>query len=405
MKSKNPALFVAVTSLCMLSAPVWLAAQPPEQQKSSHVRYTIKDLGTLGGPFSEATAVTDNGLITGTATLSSGTEHATLWYKGLKLDLGTIGLEGKASSGLNSGGFTVNDLAQVVGNSEVSAHEKDSENFCGYGTGLKCLPFLWEGGVMTALPTLGGKNGWAVSINQRGQATGVAEEGTLDTHCVAPQALDFEAAVWGPSQREIKKLRPLPGDTVGIGLWINDKGQVVGQSGSCGNTVLPPIATGPHAVLWENGSVIDLGNLGGACLQGCRSAALGPFGNTPLYINNRDQVVGTSALAGEQTFHAFLWTREKAMKDLGTVPGDYASVALSVNDEGEIVGLSMDKAGVPRAFIRLNGVMTDLNTLLPANSPIYALVAEIINARGEIAGFGVTGSGQTHAFLATPSPK
>ena len=53
------------------------------------------------------------------------------------------------------------------------------------------------------------------------------------------------------------------------------------------------------------------------------------------------------------------------------------------------MGLSIDKTGAPRAFLRRNGVMLDLNTLLPANSPIYALVAQLINSSGEIAGFGV----------------
>jgi hypothetical protein len=48
--------------------------------------------------------------------------------------------------------------------------------------------------------------------------------------------------------------------------------------------------------------------------------------------------------------------------------------------------------------------MIDLNSLLPANSPIYALGAGLINARGEIAGVGVTSGGQMHAFLATPCP-
>jgi probable HAF family extracellular repeat protein len=402
MKAKNPILCIAVTSFCTLFTPACLLAQ--QQEKLPPVHYHITDLGTLGGPFSEATSVASDGLVSGTAALANGTQHAALWYKGLKLDLGTAGLNAKNSASLNSIGFTTNDFAQVVGASEVSPQEKDSENFCGYGTGLKCVPFLWQGGVMTALPLLGGKNGQAISINDRGQAVGVAEEGIADKNCVAPQTNDFEAVLWGPGQGEIQKLRPLPGDSVGIGLWVNDKGQVVGQSGSCGNTLLPPLAVGPHAVLWENGTVTDLGNLGGACITPCRSAALGPLGNTALFIGNKGQVVGTSVLAGEQTQHAFLWTRETGMKDLGTVTGDYASVALGANEKGEVVGLSIDKTGVPRAFLRRNAVMIDLNSLLQANAPIHALVAEIINSSDEIVGFGVNGSGQTHAFLATPCP-
>ncbi len=47
--------------------------------------------------------------------------------------------------------------------------------------------------------------------------------------------------------------------------------------------------------------------------------------------------------------------------------------------------------------------MTDLNTLLPANSPLHLLVAFSINSRGEIAGFGVTNDGEIHAYLASPS--
>jgi len=403
MKSIHANLSIAAACIGLLLTPSRTPAQLA--QKATHVHYQITDLGTLGGPFSMAFSVTNSGFVSGGATLSNGTEHATLWYRGKALDIGTPGLGGGDATSLDSVAFTVNRFAEAVGGAEPSVQEKDSENFCGFGSGLKCLPFRWQLGFMTPLPTFGGMNGTAVSVNDFGQVTGVAEEATADPHCVAPQTLDFEAALWGPGKGEIHKLRPFPGDSVGIGLWINDKGQVVGQSGSCGNTILPPLATGPRAVLWENGAVIDLGNLGGACMNGCKSASLGPFGNTPLYISNRGLVVGLSALAGEQTFHAFSWTREAGkMQDLGTLPGDSASVAIGANDRGEVVGLSLDKTGNPRAFLRRNGTMVDLNSLLPANSPIYALVAQFINASGQIAGFGVTSSGQTHAFLATPCP-
>jgi probable HAF family extracellular repeat protein len=397
MKCRNMKLFIAVPSFCLLLTPAWMSAQ--QQGKLPPIHYHVTDLGTLGGPFSQTTVISNDGLIAGVAALANGTQHAVLWYKNVKLDLGTLG-----GAGLNSTGFDSNDLAQVVGASEVSAQDKDGENFCGFGSGLKCLPFLWQGGVMEALPLLGGKNGQAIAINDRGQAVGVAENSTIDKNCVAPQTNDFEAVLWGPGRGEIQKLRPLPGDTVGIGLWVNENGQVVGTTGSCGNSVLPPLANGPHAVLWENGSVTDLGNLGETCITPCVSPTLGPLGNVALYINNSGQVFGTSVLPGGETQHAFVWTRETGIQDLGTVKGDYASVALGANDKGEVVGLSFDKNGVPRAFLRRNGVMLDLNTLLPANSPIHALGAGIINSSDEIAGFGVTSGGQMHAFLATPCP-
>ncbi len=373
--------------------------------EATPVHYHITDLGTLGGPYSSAFSVSDPGFVSGVATLANGAEHAILWYRGIKLDIGAPGLGKGSASGLNSIAYTVNGLAQAVGSAEPSGQEKDSENFCSFGSGLTCLPFLWQRGVMTALPTLGGKNGAALSINDFGQVVGVAEEDSEDARCVAPQAHRFEAVLWRPGKGEINKLPPFPGDSVGAAVWMNNQGQIVGTSGSCGNTQLPPLVGGPRAVLWENGAVIDLGNLGGACVNGCKSAALGAFGNTALFVSNRGLVVGASALEGEQTFHAFSWTKERGkMQDLGTVRGDYASVALAANDRDEVVGLSIDKSGNPRAFLRRNGMMIDLNTLLPANSPIYALVAQLINSSGEIAGFGVTSSGQTHAFLATPCP-
>jgi probable HAF family extracellular repeat protein len=46
--------------------------------------------------------------------------------------------------------------------------------------------------------------------------------------------------------------------------------------------------------------------------------------------------------------------------------------------------------------------MTDLNDLIPSNSPLHLLTAFGINDVGEIVGFGVTNTGDLHAFLATP---
>jgi probable HAF family extracellular repeat protein len=125
-----------------------------------------------------------------------------------------------------------------------------------------------------------------------------------------------------------------------------------------------------------------------------------------LALNNHGQVVGTSAPPGVTSpfeTHAFLWTRETGMRDLGMLPEDVGSAGVDINDSGEVVGVSADAGGNPRAFVWKNGVMHSLNDpLIAPDSPLFLLVATAINARGEIVGFGVTSAGELHAFLATP---
>jgi len=47
-------------------------------------------------------------------------------------------------------------------------------------------------------------------------------------------------------------------------------------------------------------------------------------------------------------------------------------------------------------------VMTDLNTLVVGDSPLYLLTGCSINSRGEITGLGLTSTGEIHTYLATP---
>jgi hypothetical protein len=47
--------------------------------------------------------------------------------------------------------------------------------------------------------------------------------------------------------------------------------------------------------------------------------------------------------------------------------------------------------------------MTDLNTLIAGDSPLYLLTGCSINSRGEITGLGLTSTGETHTYLARPT--
>ena len=90
------------------------------------------------------------------------------------------------------------------------------------------------------------------------------------------------------------------------------------------------------------------------------------------------------------------------MQDLGTLSGDLASNGISINERGSVVGVSLDANFNPRAFLWVKGLMTDLNTLVAGDSPLYLLTGCSINSRGEITGLGLTSTGEIHTYLATP---
>jgi probable HAF family extracellular repeat protein len=356
-------------------------------------RYTITDLGALG-PNGQPFSVTNNGLLGGTSVLSGAAEHAVLFYKGLKGDLATPGLGGQ-----NSVVYSANERGQAVGQAETSTPDPNGEDFCGFkalgqpAAGTTCLAFLWQYAVMTPLPTLGGSNGTALMVNKSGTVAGYAENTTVDPNCPVPQKLQFKPVIW--QDGEVQELPTSTGDLEGMAYAINDSGQVAGASGSCAPySILTGLYMQPlHALLWETDTVTDLGSLGGTG-QG--------NGIIPHGINNQGQVVGYSDLRGNANFHAFLWARATGMQDLGTLTGDVNSAATAINDAGDVVGASLDANFNPRGFLWQNGTMTDLNTLIPANSPLFLMLACAINSSGQIVGFGVTSTGVPHGYLLTP---
>ena len=376
------------TSLAGMLAASGFYAQslPPNARPGRQTpRYKVTDLGTLGEPLTIAFGINNAGRVGGTIAVPSGGTHAFLSKAdGMIHDLGTLGGPNAQASGPNGR----NDLPVI---SEISTPDPLNEDFCGFGDHLICSGALWSG-VMKPLRTLGGANAMALALNNRGQVIGVAENSTHDPGCVAPQVLDFQPVVWGPGAGDVQNLPTLPGDTVGFALGINDLGQMVGSSGTCANTVVTAVGllAGPHAVLWENGSVKPLGNLGGKTMG--KAAA----------INNRGEVAGFSDVA-DGTVHSFLWTKDTGMKDLGGLGSDVLGDPAGINNSTQVVGGSCDSSGNCRAFLWQNDVLSDLNSLIPADSPLYLVYALGINDAGEIAGFGVqTSTGDIHAYVATP---
>jgi probable HAF family extracellular repeat protein len=162
-------------------------------------------------------------------------------------------------------------------------------------------------------------------------------------------------------------------DDYSLAYALNNSGQVVGNNFTCCNDDGGDIDRG---FLYSNGAMTDLGTLGGTY-------------SSATAINNNGQIVGWSYLTGDTGVHAFSYNNG-TMTDLGAIPGGTSSGAHGINNLGQIVGLSDN-----RAFFYSNGIMTDLGTLGGSFS-----FAHGINDAGQVVGQSRMADEVTyHAFL------
>jgi len=170
-------------------------------------------------------------------------------------------------------------------------------------------------------------------------------------------------------------LPPLPGDNQSHAAWINDWGEVAGNStlAFAGGSPLPNTTT---AVVWDrNGTIIRVL----PPLEGDTETAV--FGNA---INNKGQVAGES-IGSDGTSTAVVWHRNGTiMMVLPPLPGDTDSRAFAISAHGQVVGKSFrfdnisfdttvvwDQKGTPRVLSSGSG---------PSSSGLS------INPRTEVAG-------------------
>ncbi len=317
-------------------------------------------------------------------TVSRG--RAVIGIYGFNIDLGTLG-KPDGNSWINWGG--INDRGEAVGMSETADPDPNGEDICGFGTHLTCVPFLWRDGHMSALPTLGGNNGEASAINNRGEAVGFAEDGAVDLTCPDGTTNNRIAlpVLWKRGNAEALSL--VDNDPDGFAYGINDQGHAVGYSGNC--------TTATHAVMWKDNTAFVLQDLGGT------------GSNFAYAVSNRGQIVGQVGSTDGKTFYAAVWQHgaDGAVTKLDILPGDFAAFATGINNRGQVVGNDFDsKYNWSHGFIWQNGVTTDLNTLIPEDSNLFIISASNINERGQISGMATvqTGlhKGYIHAYLLTP---
>jgi len=390
------AFFIAAATLAQAS----VAAESPSSHSPA---YRVALLDSLGGSRSSGASINDWGLVAGYSNRADGSRHASVWYGDQPWDLGTLG----SASGLNS---TVvwpvkNHLGLVSGISLTDAVDERQEGwscaaFIANPGSHICQGFLWAGGAMRALISLGtgDHNSFAAGTNDLGQTVGWAENDTPDPSCdpQSRQVLQFKPVVWGWGGAP-RELPLLDGDSSGSATAINNRGQAVGISGSCDQAVGRYSAA--HAVLWENGRVAELVNPNGA-----------PYWNTPNMIDERGDVVGFAGAPGDVDGNLtppFQWTRSSGFQILPMLTGDIGGSAQSINNRGEIVGYAYPSSFVshPLYWQRGSAAPVDLNTLIEPVAGYVLSIANDINDRGQITGYATAtdGSKKRVAFVATPT--
>ena len=409
--------------LIFVAVGMWLCTST-QGQSLNHPRYRLVDLGTLGGPVSYGAVngdggrlLSDRGVVSSYADTSNPdldapdfcyvadclVAHAYRWKNGVMHDLGALDNRHGSAAG------SINDLGWSVGQSQTGV----LDSTLGFP---QVRAVLWKGRKIMNLGIVpGGNESIAISVNNSGQVVGISDNGVADPFSLFGLGVQMRTFFWQNGNLEdigtlggpdalpgpgCDNQRPgiavgvsytsftpnastgIPtqdpflwdngkmidlgnlGGTVGLGQCANNRGDVIGQATLPGDAVM-------HGFVWRNGHMKDLGTLGG--------------GNSEaIWINDAGDIVGSADLPTPGIHDAVRWHHGKIL-DLGTVDGDPCSRGSGINSRGQIVGGSSDCRNFLHAFVWEEGSpMLDLNTLIPAGSGLQLTNAIDINDRGEI---------------------
>jgi len=319
--------------------------------------------------------------------------------------------------------YHLTDIGTLGGNSSYAEAINSSGQVAGYSFATSpstAHAFLYASGTLTDVGQPYGGDTEAFNINNAGQivgegasASGVIEHGYIYTAGTFTDLLPFgiyradsinssgqvagtttniQAVIY--ANGSVTQLGTLGGST-STAHAINDSGNVVGEADTGSVDIFgTPVS---HAFLYSNGVMKDLGSLGGTY---CSAGAISPDASV---------ITGTGWTVpyqpgGPNTHHAFVYTNS-IMRDLGTFGGANSGGG-GVNSRGQFVGYAETAGGAAHAFLYQNNAMIDLNNLIDSSGIGWTIsIGSGINDNGWVAAWAVNPSGHTHGVLLTPTPE
>jgi len=289
--------------------------------------------------------------------------------------------------------------------------------------------FLWKGGIVYPMPTLGGTCSSATGINDQGDMVG--------TVCL-PGDTVRHAALWRGGSFVVDK--DIFGGTFSSANYINNKGHVIGVYGvadgsthlyyrtfntwqDVGANLFPDglndsgeiagqFDVGPvdpvtfqaptHGFYWYKGKFRDFGSL------------FGTDYNYAIAIDAAGRIAGTTDLAGDVVAHGMIWDHG-FIADLPPLPDNQVSWAMGMNNKVQVVGHSGLKDPFPEdgppAFTMLcpctpvlwtDGMVLDLNSLIPSEWVLDFAFG--INDSGQIIARAHKNGGPRQSVKLVPKP-
>lgn len=313
--------FVILTAAVLLTGvALWRPALADNPR-----RYSINDLGTLGGTGSTTESVNDSGVAVGNSStdkfLADGTTHirrAFIWDKlnGIR-SLGTLG-----GDGTQDDASAINNAGTVVGYAAIAPNLSGTSY-------LHAFIYDNAGGMRDLTP---GKayNSKATALNDNGDIVGGAEIGTPD----ATTGIPAEHAVKWDSKGVMTDLGTLGGPT-SEARAINNAGTVIGFG------LLPKNSAGRfdrHSFVWD--SVNGISDMGVPLITVTSNVVFTYV--TANSINNKGEVIGFATIALDNfssVQFSFIWDKKNGIRSLYTALGiSFFGNAYINNDSGLIGG-------------------------------------------------------------------